>query len=331
MHRSDRTSRFRLSDQPAGWTVWLLFLLMPLSHAVEGAAIGGIVASQGEIQAGSAAEGRQGVLHDGDRIRTGSASWALLELQDASRLVIGPDTALKISMRVADNRHYLDLELESGLLRVVTGLACNRSLDDCVLHTPYGEVRLFDARADVWVCEDDCAGANPSETPGSGGPAGRVVFVRGRLFRVGDFGVYRRLLSDDGVYLSDELIADRDSCAVIAFNDGSVLSLADGQRVNASDPVQRQGAGGCPDWKPEAGLNFRAMFVTRDSSRLSHGVFARVVDGHVRLGDGDAQTGIGRGESAYMGNGRPLRISAWPKPGVLEQAPDPYRMARRGP
>ena len=316
-----------------GLQILLLVLLSAVSiQALATPVIGEIRSATGSVQIDDgAATGRPGSLHDGASVRTGAASSAMLELFDATRIVIGPDSELKITLETRANRHYLTLDLDRGLLRIVTGLACNRNISDCTLVTPYGKLGLFNARADVWICEDECAGAGLGLPAGVVQPAGRVVFIKGRLFRAGDFGIQRRLLSDDAIYLSDELLADRDSCAVIAFNDGSILSLANGQRVNASDPGQRRGAGRCPDWSQDEGLDFRALFATMDASRLSHGVFVRVVDGHVRLGEGEAAIGIGRGETAYMGNGRPLRIGSWPSTSVLDGMPDPYAMMRRGP
>ncbi|HBE91418.1 MAG TPA: hypothetical protein DDW55_02445 [Gammaproteobacteria bacterium] len=336
MYRSINTR----TTQTLNWTVLYCTLLavllwLPLLHASPATPIGGLITWQGDNQL--VRNGTADKLHpirpllDKDIIKTGESSWVMLELYDATRLVVGPLSELKISLRTTDNLHYLDLSLEKGLLRIVTGLACNRSVQDCVLNTPYGPLNLFSTRADIWVCEDGCidsAGAY-EQPPHMNIPAGRVVHVKGQLFREEPFGIQKRLLSDDVIALSDELVADRDSCAVIAFNDGSILSLREGQRVYASDPATRRGASACPDWAPEAGLDFRAMFVTRNIGTLSHGVFARVVDGHVRLGSESAETGIGRNEAAYMGNGPPVRISPWPHNAVLEQTPDPSTMYRR--
>lgn len=334
MYQSVRTSKQNLPGLSAWRCLLLLVLLsLPRSYADEGTTIGNIVVSQGMVKLDQAAgNARPGVLFDGGLIKTGSASWAMVELYDATRMVLGPDTAVKVALKTQKNLHYLNLDLDTGLLRIVTALACNRSIDDCVIGTPYGNLHLFDARADIWLCEDDCAADATLDLPTTGMPSGRVIYIKGSLYRVDNFHTYRRVLPDDAIYLSDELLAGRDSCAVIAFNDGSILSLSAGQQVNASDPAQRQGAGRCKDWQaPEDGLDFRAMFATQDSSRLSHGVFVRVIDGHVRLGDGAEALGIGRGETAYMGNGRPLRISSWPRQAVLDSAPDPYFMSRRGP
>jgi hypothetical protein len=308
----------------------------PGLHADTAVPIGELVTWQGSVQLDGTAVVRgpqqTRTIHDSTVLTTDSASWAMLELHDATRLVAGPGTELKISLRTIDNYHYLDLTLERGLLRIVTGLACNRDVQDCVLNTPYGSLKLFSARADIWICEADCgvvAGQYPG-LPQMSVPDGRVVHVSGQLFREEAFGIQKRLLSDDAVYLPDRLMADQDSCAVIAFNDGSVMSLRDGQRVNASDPGARRGAGSCPDWSPASGLDFRAMFATRDIGTLSHGAFARVAEGHVRLGSESDETGIGRGESGYMGNGPPVRISSWPETAVLMQTPDPAMMIRRG-
>ena len=273
------------------------------------------------------------VVHDSSVITTGTSSWAMLELYDASRLVAGPGTELKVSLRTVNNNHYLDLTLEKGLLRVATGLACNRDLRDCVLNTPYGSMKLFSARSDIWICEDDCSetAGTPARTPQMSIPAGRVAYVKGQLFRDEAFGMQKRLLSDDAIYQPDELVVDQDSCAVIAFNNGSIMSLRDGQHINASDPAARRGAGACPEWSPADGLDFRAMFVTRDIGNLSHGAFTRVVDGHVRLGSEPDEVGIGRGEAGYMGNGPPVRISPWPDIAVLAHTPDPGTMIRHMP
>jgi hypothetical protein len=304
--------------------------------AETGAPVARIVSLHGSVQLGHGASTHASrpaqVVHDQEIVSTAASSWVLLELYDATRLVIGPDSEMKIGMKVADNRHYLNLTLNRGLLRIVTGLACNRDIRDCVLKTPYGPLRLFEARADIWVCEDDCSGntlAHPPTPQMAGQPEGRVVYTSGYLFLVDEYGTRKRLLPDDAVYLSDELLAGPSSCAVIAFHDGSILSLGSGQRVNASDPALRRGAGACPDWSPESGLDFRALFARRDASRLSHGVFARVVNGHVRLGDESTELGIGRGESAYLGNGPALRITAWPQAVKMEQAPDPYMLTRK--
>jgi len=318
------------------------FLLLPalltaccgpwLAHAGQ-LPIGEVAAWQGTVQL-KGVDGMQALpaslkIHDGDIIVTGDASWASLELHDASRLVLGPGTVIKVSLATRDNRHYLDLDLEQGLMRIASGLACLRNLQDCSVTTPYGRMALFASRADVWICDDDCSERSGDPSQRTVNPAGRVVYLDGQLFLTGIMGVKKPLLVEDPVFISDELEMADKSCAVVAFADGSILSARDGQRFNASDPGLRRGAGACSDWQPAGGLDFRALFGVRETGTLSYGVYTRVHDGHIRMGEGDNTTGIGRNEAGYMGNGPPVRISSWPSTALLNSVPDPATMIRR--
>lgn len=267
-------------------------------------------------------------VFDGDVIVSGASSWGMLELHDASRLVIGPDTELKVGFTTRDHSHNLDLALEQGSMRIASGLACMNALRDCVISTPYGRLELFSARADLWICEQDCSDTVGVPAGPDSMPSGRVVFLEGELNRRTVAGGYIPMLQQDPVYMSDEFNVGQDSCAVIAFRDGSVLSARDGQHFNASDPALRRGPGACKSWQP-GGLDFRALFGTTDNRTLSYGLFVKVYDGHLRLGDGDRVISIGRNEAGYMGNGPPVRIDSWPGTSQMQQVPDPAMMSRR--
>jgi hypothetical protein len=309
-----------------------LFLPFHVS-AVEHRPVGELVTWQGEVQitrtnTGDAFPASRNV-YDGDVLVSGASSWGALELHDASRLVIGPDTELKVGFSTRDNRHYIDLKLEQGSVRIASGLACMIAPGDCVVTTPYGKLQLFSALADMWLCEQDCSDIVEAPAHLAMIPSGRVVYLQGELNRRTVSGGYMPMFEQDPIYISDEFNVGQDSCAVIAFRDGSILSARDGQHFNASDPALRRGPGACKGWQPAGGLDFRALFGTTDSKTLSYGLFVKVRDGHLRLGDGDRVISIGRNEAGYMGNGPPVRIGSWPGTSLMQQVPDPAMMSRR--
>jgi len=173
-----------------------------------------------------------GALSVQDVISVGPESHATVEFSDQTRLVLRPNTVLRVGDYSEIAPESLLLGLVKGGLRVVSGLIGKRNPDALRITTPTATIGIRGTEFDARVCEEDCAaGETPKPGPRTQAEAARVVDVRGILVASGGDGVARPLTAGSALYQEEALATGPRSYAVIAFRDGSRVTLEESAQL----------------------------------------------------------------------------------------------------
>jgi hypothetical protein len=234
-------------------TVALIFGLAGAAGAAP-SIVGHVVVATGVVGAESAdgsvrVLGRGLPLHKGDVVTTGEKGFAVIELTDGSRMTLRPDTVFALTEYTfaAGKKEHALLRLFKGGLRMVSGLIPKRNpTHGLSIHTPTAVAGVRGTDFDMRVCTGDECDAELAEETGSQpedvkAVAGRVVALEGELTaRSVRMGV-RPVVRGGPVYEKDIIETSPGGYAVIAFRDGSRLTLQSASRVKVSDYTLDEG------------------------------------------------------------------------------------------
>ncbi len=218
-------------------TVLLTALGPPDSQAAPGSAgkvlfVKGITTAQ-QPGAGARIIGRGQALYEGDLLSTGNKSYAVIRLADNTRMTLRPGTRFRIDkLDAARSTGSALLSLFKGGLRVITGYLSKHSPKAFRLVTPVATIGIRGTEFDARLCADECAAEVKNmrkvETSATSPVLARVVMLRGGVLLVRDLsGVTHTRFKGGPIYQGDTLITARAS-AVIAFRDGTRVSLRPG-------------------------------------------------------------------------------------------------------
>jgi hypothetical protein len=209
-------------------------LLSEISLAAE--AIGTVAYSRGVLT--GQVDGEQprliakGVpLYNGETLNTGSRAFALIKLDDGSRMTLRPNTTLKIEdINTKKGSENVLLSLFRGGLRAVTGFISKARPNAFRINTTVATIGIRGTEFDARLCEaDECQ----QEEDATGKTAkresrvvGRIALLRGKASATVDGQESRVLRSGAAVYERDQIQTGIKSFAVIAFNDETRATLA---------------------------------------------------------------------------------------------------------
>ncbi len=249
-------------------------------------------------------------LREGEQLQSAPASSAVLRLDDGTRLTLRPDTRLVLRTwrykaqaagqePVPDNALVVDL-LRGGL-RAVTGLVTRSGPDAARIQTQVGAIgiRGTDLHARLCQGEPDCVvpGRGPKGQGGQGERAGsrqgaptaapptsaRVLRLEGIADAIDLLDRRRRLVPGASVYPGDRVATGPGSHLVLAFRDGSRMTLGaaselriDEYRYDAQSPQEGR----------------MLMTVLRGTLRALTGLIARADPRHVTFNTPTATLGI---------------------------------------
>lgn len=231
-----------------------LFASVALAHAqgARTAPIGDVelVRGAGLAQRGSDTPrvlGAGSPIEQGEVLSTGANSFAVVKLNDGTRMTLRPNTSMKVDDFVLEQPGRTDsliMNLLKGGLRIVTGSISKRS-PTARLTTSTATVGIRGTDFDARICAEDCrAEARRPVTPlaqanaASAIPAtARIVQLQGSLVAVSETGERRQVLAGGPAYKGDTLETSPGAQAVMVFRDDSRITVAGNTRVRIEDFV----------------------------------------------------------------------------------------------
>ena len=225
--------------------------------------IGGVGLAQaqslGEIEytRGAAAAQREGQaqrlvgagakIEQGETITTATGSFAIIKLNDGTKMTLRPNTALRIDELVANQPDKTDsgiFNLLRGGLRVVTGLVSKRNPNAARVITPTATVGIRGTDFDVRICGTDCANeerrlaqAGRKPEPAAPQASARLAISTTAVSAVQADGQRRAVVQGGPVYPGDLLETGGQGHAILVFRDETRLTVQSGTRFKVEDYV----------------------------------------------------------------------------------------------
>ena len=177
-----------------------------------------------------------------DVLRTGARSFAVLKLNDDSKITLRPNSVFKVdkflNKQQTAGTGNVFLRLFKGGLRVVTGLVGKRNPSGYRLFSPNATIGIRGTDFEARLCTDDCKQEARKKRPGKGKSdrvAARVAFLRGKLNVASRTGSNRNLLLGGSLFEGDVLETAPRSIAVIVFQDESRFTLRPNSKMRIKE------------------------------------------------------------------------------------------------
>ena len=172
-------------------------------------------------------------LHNGETLNTGSTGFAVINLEDGTRMTLRPNTSFKIvNVDARKGKENAFLRLFRGGFRAITGFISKRKPDAFRVGTAVATIGIRGTDFDARLCEGtECDEENKStgkKAQNESKAIGRVALLRGRGSAIGADEKSRRLTTGAAIYEQDQLQTGINSFAVIAFNDKSRITMSPG-------------------------------------------------------------------------------------------------------
>lgn len=172
-------------------------------------------------------------LHNGETLNTGSTGFAVIKLQDGSRMTLRPNTTFKIeNVETRKGSENALLRLFRGGFRAITGFISKRRPDSFKVRTAVATIGIRGTEFDARLCEgsecDDESRATGQKAQNESKVIGRIALLRGKASALDINSTSRVLRTGAAVYEQDQLQTGIKSIAVIAFNDKSRVTMSPG-------------------------------------------------------------------------------------------------------
>ena len=172
-------------------------------------------------------------LHNGETLNTGSTGFAVIKLQDGTRMTLRPDTSFKIvNIDVSKGKENAFLRLFRGGFRAITGFISKSKPDAFRISTMVATIGIRGTDFDARLCEgsecDEENKATGKKAEKESRVIGRVALLRGLGSAIGRDAKSRALATGAAIYVQDQLQTGINSFAVIAFNDKSRVTMSPG-------------------------------------------------------------------------------------------------------
>ncbi len=170
-------------------------------------------------------------LHNGETLNTGSRAFALIRLNDGSKMTLRPNTTFKIeNVDIRQGSENALLSLIRGGFRALTGFISKRTPTAFRINTSVATIGIRGTEFDARLCE---GGECQAEEEATGQSAqresrvvGRVALLRGKASATEDDQNSRALQVGAAVYERDHVHTGIKAFAVIAFNDKTRVTLS---------------------------------------------------------------------------------------------------------
>ncbi|MCP4391646.1 MAG: FecR domain-containing protein [Gammaproteobacteria bacterium] len=170
-------------------------------------------------------------LHNGETLNTGSRAFALIRLNDGTRMTLRPNTTFKIeNVDIRQGSENALLSLIRGGFRALTGFISKRTPTAFRINTSVATIGIRGTEFDARLCE---GGECQAEEEATGQSAqresrvvGRVALLRGKASATEDDQNSRALQVGAAVYERDHVHTGIKAFAVIAFNDKTRVTLS---------------------------------------------------------------------------------------------------------
>ena len=170
-------------------------------------------------------------LHNGEILNTGSRGFALIELNDGTRMTLRPNTTFKIdnvdTKKGSENAFF---SLIRGGLRAVTGFISKARQDAFRINTSVATIGIRGTEFDARLCQgDECQNeedAIEQKAERESRVVGRIALMRGKASAAEDGKDSRALSVGAAIYERDQIETGIKSFTVIAFNDKTRVTMS---------------------------------------------------------------------------------------------------------
>lgn len=224
-----------MATLPRQITIGLLGSVLSLSclAAVE---VGEVAYSRGVLTGQVGGEqprliGKGVELYNGQTLNTGSRGFALIKLDDGTKMTLRPNSTFKIdNVDTTEGSENALLSLFRGGLRAITGFISKAKPDAFRINTSVATIGIRGTEFDARLCEaSECQqeeDALEQSAQRESRVVGRIALVRGKASATEDGQPARVLSSGAAVYERDQIETGIKSFTVIAFNDKSRATLS---------------------------------------------------------------------------------------------------------
>ena len=191
----------------------------------------GAVTVQKEDGSGARLVGKGDVLNQGEVIKTGPKSFAILSLADETRMTIRPQTSFAVEEMNAEKTSKASalLRLFRGGFRAITGYISKKNPKGYRIKTPAVTIGIRGTEFDARLCNEDCANENrkleKKLKKKQAKVVGRVAYKRGDIKALNFAEKTREIKTRSNLFEGDTLTTGDDSYAVIVFRDKSRISI----------------------------------------------------------------------------------------------------------
>jgi hypothetical protein len=289
----------------------LLFVVILLPTVCAGATqVGTVITALGTVSAKIAGDdvrilGRNDAVFVGDVVTTGARSAAVVRLEDGSRISVRPDSTVSVDDYSEEpSQEKASVNLVRGGLRAVTGFISKRNPGSFRVTTPVATMGIRGTEFDARLCQKDCA----TEERGRTGKRGDVTLVMARVAFVGGKGTVEKadgtrtpMSMGSVVRNGDTLVTEADSYAILAFRDGTRVTVQAESRFRVDSyqyDVRRP---------KESEAQFNLL---QGGLRLLTGAIGKVRPDSFKVRAAAATIGI-RGTGFDMHHENPLAVFVW--------------------
>jgi hypothetical protein len=175
--------------------------------------------------------GKGNPLHNGQTLNTGSSGFAVIKLDDGSRMTLRPNTTFKIeNVNTEQGSEGALMRLFRGGFRAITGFISKRRPGSFKVNTTVATIGIRGTEFDARLCEaDECDKDNQAtgKAPTRKDTViGRIAVMNGRASAVGTDNQARVLKTGAPIYEQDKVETGIKSFAVVAFNDESRVTMS---------------------------------------------------------------------------------------------------------
>ena len=193
----------------------LLVMVIVPGHLQAAIEVGKVQFVRGAVTAQIAGDalrvlGKDAPIFKDDILTIASISFAVLELNDGTRISLRPDTVIKINeYSEQSGQENVSIHLYKGGLRLISGFISKLNPDAFKVTTSVSTIGISGTELDARLCQADCASeAAEKETPGVELPTssvvGRVAFLRGDLTSTNAAGTIHHMAKGGPLFNDEE-------------------------------------------------------------------------------------------------------------------------------
>jgi len=253
-----------------------------------------------------------GPLYEGDQLKTGLSSFAVLAFKDQSRITLKSNTEFAI-----EKHHYNAKEpaassalmsLLKGGIRAVSGLIGKKNRDAYRMRTPVATIGIRGTGYDLH-CEGECQSASPQSLIT---PVEKILnaIIKSAIAAANGDGMYAHVW-DGAIEVNNKAgsqLLKLNQTVFIRNQDVNPVVVPSPPIFMRSTPAPRPDKVDVPD----------NLFTNNDQKKTDPGLYVSVYDGHVSMATNQGgRIDLGKGEAAFTGTKTqqqavPIRLRAIP-------------------
>ncbi len=188
--------------------------------------------------------GKGQTVMQGETLSTGSNSFAIVQLNDGTRMTLRPKTVFKVEqLNTNAGEENALLSLLRGGFRAITGSISKRFTGIFKVNTRIATIGIRGTEFDARICDDsDCEAENRelagniSSNQARVNPViGRVAVMKGTSWASGSDGRTRGLRVGEAIFEHDHLNTGINSFVVVGFNDKSRITLTSNSELKIQE------------------------------------------------------------------------------------------------